>query len=320
MRGLHLCWTFIALCFYFPNHLFTLSYWVKYLDSCANCDVVCYRERVKWRSIHYPSQALNQQELRKTGSQGPTVKVVGERNGKLTISLALKPVEATDDRSQGQLSGVIWRGGGRRKDDWLVDRIFVPKGRHALEKFERESFVSGGTALKAVAVLMSSGRKKRITHKKNKVWGLKSVKDKYSSNSFLLPNLKYWKVVCILKTVNVLFHQLSKILYKHFYTHLRYFIQVKEREKKRKKKKNYWETFLFNAFLLTKYFRCLKREEKKNCFLNFLICFNRHISKFCYILNAPLCWNALIVFSSSCWIDFYMYFISWSHSAFINSR
>ena len=32
---------------------------------------------------------LNQQALRKIVRQGPTVKVVGERNGKLTISLAL---------------------------------------------------------------------------------------------------------------------------------------------------------------------------------------------------------------------------------------
>ena len=200
---------------------------------------------------------------------------------------------------------MIQRGGGRRKDDWLIDRIFVTKGRHALEKFERESSVSGGTALKSFAVPTSSGRKERITRTKNKVWDLKSVKDKYSSNRFLFPNLKYWKAVCILKTVNVLFHQLLKILYEHFYTPqsgvLDTFIQVKEREKKKtKKKKDCWETFLFDVFLLAKYFRCLKREENKNCFLNFhIICFDRHILKFCYILNAPLCWNILIVFSSS---------------------
>ena len=39
---------------------------------------------------------LNQQVLRKIGRQGSTIKVVGEKNGKLTISLALWPVEATE--------------------------------------------------------------------------------------------------------------------------------------------------------------------------------------------------------------------------------
>ena len=69
---------------------------------------------------------------------------------------------------------------------------------------------------------------------------MKSAKDKYSSNRFLLTHLEYWKVEYILKIVNVLFHQLLKILYEHFYTHqssvLDTFIQVKKRERERERK------------------------------------------------------------------------------------
>ena len=102
--------------------------------------------------------------------------------------------------------------------------------------------------------------------------------------------------------MNVLFYQLLKILYEHFYTPqsgvLDTSIQVKEREK-RKKKKDCWETFLFDVFLLTKYFRCLKKEKRTVSWISSLFVFDRRIFKFCYILNTPLCWNVLIVFSSS---------------------
>ena len=184
---------------------------------------------------------INQQALRKIGRQGLTLKILGERKGKLTISLVLLPVEATDDRGQGHSSGVIWRGGGRRKDDWLVDRIFAPKGQHALKKFERESLVSGGTALRQVAVFDELREKE-----KNQPGIWKSVKDKYSQNRFPFPNFEYWKVVCIKKTV----------------WRLRHFYSSKRKRKKRKKKKDCWETFVFDVFLLAKYFRCLKREKR----------------------------------------------------------
>ena len=53
-----------------------------------HCDVVDCRESEGEVNTSTPL-ALNQQALRKIGRQGPTVKVVGERNCKLTTSLAL---------------------------------------------------------------------------------------------------------------------------------------------------------------------------------------------------------------------------------------
>ena len=50
--------------------------------------MVCYRESEGEVNILTPL-TLNQQVFRKIGRQGLTVKVVGERNGELTISLAL---------------------------------------------------------------------------------------------------------------------------------------------------------------------------------------------------------------------------------------
>ena len=70
------------------NLTMLFSYYLSNRLFCYVCDVVCYRECEGEVNIHTPL-ALNQQALRMIGRQGPTVKVVGERNGELTISLAL---------------------------------------------------------------------------------------------------------------------------------------------------------------------------------------------------------------------------------------
>ena len=59
-----------------------------YIYIYIYCDVICYRESELEVNTLTP-HALNQQALRMKGREGPTIKVVGERNGKQTISLAL---------------------------------------------------------------------------------------------------------------------------------------------------------------------------------------------------------------------------------------
>ena len=89
------------------------------------CDVVCYKERGKGRSIPLPLY-LNQL----------TVRMVGERKGQVICTLCL-----LNERSQGQFSGVTRRGGGRGKsDDWSTGSSYQ-KGHHASEKFDRGSSV-----------------------------------------------------------------------------------------------------------------------------------------------------------------------------------
>ena len=81
------------------------------------CDVVCYKERGKGRSIPLPLY-LNQQALRLT------VKMVEEKGASYLHSV---PCSLLNERNLGQSSGVTWRGGGRGKVGWLVHRLFAPK-------------------------------------------------------------------------------------------------------------------------------------------------------------------------------------------------
>ena len=86
---------------------------------------------MKGRSIPLPIY-LNQQALRLT------VKMVGERRGKLS---ALYALSLLNESSLGQSCGVTRRGGARRKsDDWPTSSS-RQKGHHALKKFERGSSV-----------------------------------------------------------------------------------------------------------------------------------------------------------------------------------
>ena len=64
-----------------------------------------------------------------------------------------------------------------------------------------------------------------------------------------------------------------------------------------------------------------KREKKKELFLkSHYYLFDSRILKFCYILNAPLCWNVLIVFFPRLiWLLLHVSYIL-NPSAFIMSR
>ena len=81
---------------------------------------------------------------------------------------------------------------------------------------------------------------------------------------------------------------------------LRHFYSSKgkrKKEKKRKKKRDCWETFSFDISCCPYITGILKRKEKgKELFLkSHHYLFGRRTLKFCYILNAPLCWNLLVV-------------------------
>ena len=158
-------------------------------------------------------------------------------------------------------------GGGRRKVEWLVNRIFVPKRLARIREIWRRIFSLGKSSVGTRCWIQQTLGKDELTCKKSKIWSLKPVKDKYSSNSFLFPSLRYWKVVCIQKTV---FYFTNCLKYCRTFLlgpvwHLRYFLlKVKgerNREKKRKKKRNCWETFLFDVFLLTKYFPVFEKKK-----------------------------------------------------------
>ncbi len=62
---------------------------------------------------------------------------------------------------------------------------------------------------------------------------------------------------------------------------------------KEKEEKDCWETFMFDT--AGRYFK-KKGEKKKELFLkSHYYLFGCRLLKLCYILNAPLCWNLLVV-------------------------
>ena len=75
----------------------------------------------------------------------------------------------------------------------------------------------------------------------------------------------------------------------------------RRREKKGERRKNCWETFVFDTARWLNIAGTLKRKEKRkrNLFLkSYLYLFGRRLLKLCSILNAPLCWNLLVVLFS----------------------
>ena len=93
---------------------------------------------------------------------------------------------------------------------------------------------------------------------------------------------------------------LNEHYYKHQPSDLDTFTQAREKERKKKEKeekKDCWETFLFDISCWLNIANILKWKEKKELFLkSHHYLFGHRILKFCYILNAPSCWNLLVVF------------------------
>ena len=77
----------------------------------------------------------------------------------------------------------------------------------------------------------------------------------------------------------------------------------KEKERKKKKEeKDCWEAFMFDTSCwlnISGIFK-KKKEKKKELFLkSYHYLFGRRLLKYCCVLNAPLCWNLLVVISSA---------------------
>ena len=139
-----------------------------------------------------------------------------------------------------------------------------------------------------------------IKKKERKSENWKPIKDKYSSNHFPFPNLKYWKFVCIQRNCKCSISPIVKFiewtLLHASVQRLRHFYSSK-RKRKRKKRTVERHFCLFSCWLNIAVFFLKKREKKKELFLkSHYYLFDRRILKFCYLLNASLCWNVLIVF------------------------
>ena len=136
--------------------------------------------------------------------------------------------------------------------------------------------------------------------KKSEHW--KPVKDKYNLNRFPSTIPKYWKVICIQKrkrnwkdSVSSIVKVGIKLFLYALVQRLRHFSQVreKERKKKEKEKRTVERHFcLMRSCWLNILLYCKKERERKK---NFRKSHHYLFVKLCSILNAPLCWNLLVV-------------------------
>ena len=72
----------------------------------------------------------------------------------------------------------------------------------------------------------------------------------------------------------------------------------KKERKKEKEEKDCWETFMFDTSCwldIVGIWKKKREKEKKPFLKSFHYLFGRRLLKFCYILNAPLCWNLSVV-------------------------
>ena len=81
---------------------------------------------------------------------------------------------------------------------------------------------------------------------------------------------------------------------RHFYSSKRKRKKEKRERRKRTVERHFF-VWCFPVGLILPVFQ-KKKEKKKELFLKFHYLLNHRILKFCYILNAPLCWNLLVVF------------------------
>ena len=222
---------------------------------------------------------------------------------------------------------MIRRGGGKGKVKWLADRIFATKSPARVREICRRIFSLDKFSVATRLLRSASSGKRWLTRKKkerkSEKW--KPVKDKYSSNRFPFPNLKYWKVVCIQRNCKCSISLIVKIiewtLLHASVRQLRHFYSSKRKRKRKKEKEKTVERhfcLMFSWWLNIA--GISKREKKEELFLKSpYYLFDRRILKFCYILNAHMCWNVLIVFFPLLiWV--LACILSRPHTAFINSR
>ena len=95
---------------------------------------------------------------------------------------------------------------------------------------------------------------------------------------------------------------------RHFYSSKKKGKKEKRKRRKRTVKRHF--CLMFSCWLNIFYTLKRKEKRKKELFLkSHHYLFGRRISKFCYILNAPLCWNLLVVlFPLSIWL---LLHVSW---------
>ena len=75
-------------------------------------------------------------------------------------------------------------------------------------------------------------------------------------------------------------------------------LSILSSKRRKKEEKDCWEKVMFGTVCWLNIAGILKRKKKKELFLkSYHYLFGRRLLKLCYILNAPLCWNLLVVLS-----------------------
>ena len=164
-------------------------------------------------------------------------------------------------------------------------------------------FSFGQTSVRATRWYLPTPGRSHIRKKERKKpehW--KPVKDKYNLNYFPSPILIYWEKKRDCKdSISPIIKFMEWTLLQASVRRLRHFSQVREKERKKKEKeeKNDCERhfcLMFSCWLnIFLYCKKEKRKEKKLFLKSHHYLFGCRLLKFRCTLNAPLCWNLLVV-------------------------